>query len=173
MKRMRALVVGGTGMLRKVSLWLAKRHDRVCVVARSRERLAALHASAPRGNIETVATDWHDASAFRAALADAGPFDLAVVWIHSSAPAAPFAAAAAMAPGARYFQVFGTVSASNRSVREAWIERLETWPDLRYRRVQLGRAESGSWLSHDEIAAGVIAAVTADAPVQEVGTVDP
>ena len=42
------------------------------------------------------------------ATASRGPIELAVGWIHTDAPEAPGAIAEALAPGARFVQVFGT-----------------------------------------------------------------
>ena len=59
-----------------------------------------------------VAQDYRDAEGLSAALARAieerGPIELAVCWIHTDAPEAPRIVAAALAPGARLVQVFGT-----------------------------------------------------------------
>jgi len=170
-----ALVVGGTGMLRGLSLHLAARWTAVSVLARAGPRLSALAAASPA--VLPVAVDWHDAAALglalRAATAASGPFDLVVAWIHSSAPAAPFAVAAAAArpeDPVPFHQIFGSGGDAAQPTKLAWRRRLEGMEGIDYRRVVLGR-KGARWLHDDEISAGVIAAVESGAPYYEVGEI--
>ena len=109
-------------------------------------------------------------AALRDVVAERGPVTLAVCWIRSWAPQSLLAAADAVAADGRLFHVLG----SQRSdASEAAIEVLRRREGLRYRQVQLGDVASGEgrrWLSNDEIAAGVAAAVSADLPSFHVGT---
>jgi hypothetical protein len=143
-KKGHALVIGGTGMLRGLVLWLAERHETVTVVSRRR--------SVPGTN--AVHLDWHDTAALRAALAEAtaahGSIELAVCWIHSTAPEAIDVVAEAVLPD-RIFQVLGS---GHR--------------DSAYRKVRLGRKGS-RWLTDEEISAGAIEAVEKDAHDHQVG----
>ena len=148
------LVVGGTGMLMAATLFLARRGHAVTAVARHSIPLAP--------GTTLVRLDYRDADALAAQLAlaveERGPFELAVCWIHTDAPAAPTIVARALAPGARLVQVFGT----------------RVWPlddvplHVAYRQVLLG-SQDGRWLTHEEISAGVVAAVDADLPLTVVG----
>ncbi|MGQ0615354.1 MAG: short-chain dehydrogenase [Planctomycetaceae bacterium] len=169
------LVVGGTGMLRGLSLHLAATLPAVSVVARAGPRLADLAAAAPA--IRPVAVDWREDAALRTALRDAtaaaGPFDLVVAWIHSSAPAAPLIVAAAAArPGdpVPFHQLFGSGGDASQPIQLTWRRRLRAMQGIDYRRVVLGRM-GARWLRDAEIAAGVIAAVEAGASHHEVGEV--
>ena len=81
----RALVVGGTGMLAGVAETLVTRSVDTMVVARRTKRTPA----GTRG----IPVDYRDTGEFEACVRAAGPFDLAVVWIHSVAPDAPLALA--------------------------------------------------------------------------------
>lgn len=149
-----ALVVGGTGMLAGLTRELARRGHPVTAVARRAADLG--------DGVRTVALDYRDAHALGAALERAaverGPLELAVCWIHTDAPAAPRLVAGALAPGGRLVQVFG-----------ARVWPLEHVPvHVAYRQALLG-AVGARWLTHEEISAGVLAAVDADRPLQLVG----
>jgi molybdopterin-guanine dinucleotide biosynthesis protein A len=158
-----ALVVGGTGMLAALTRSLAERGHVVTSVAR-RATLPPDNArnTVLQGRIAPLALDYRDGAHLRAGLARAvaerGPIELAVCWIHTDAPDAPRIVAEALAPGARLVQVFGT----------------RTWPlehvpvHVAYRQVLLGSG-GHRWLTHEEISAGVLAAVDADMPVRVVG----
>lgn len=181
-ERGHALVVGGTGMLRGVSLHLAQGGRTVSVVARSRERLRSL-AQAPesQGRINPLPLDYRDDAALeagvRSALTRFGPVDLAVFWIHRTAPRAPATLVHLLSePGRawRLFHVRGSAAARPSHRRSPLVD--AAVPPCRYRQVILGfvAGDGGSrWLSHDEIAAGVIRAVEEDAEEAVVGRVTP
>ena len=183
--RLHALVVGGTGMLRCVSLELAARGHVVSVVARRQSRLAALVRAAAglKGTIYPIALDYRDTGALETALADArsrfGPFELAVAWIHSTAPAAPLAVARLVGSPERpgcFFHVLGRGAADPSRPDPERRAMFASLPNIRYREVILGFVLEGRrsrWLTHEEISAGVLAAVDADRPRFIVGTVEP
>lgn len=161
-----ALVVGGTGMLRGVVLRLAGSFDAVTVLARLRS------IRAPR--VTTMHVDWHDATAFRTTLARVAPVDLAVCWIHSSAPDAPLAVAERIARRERppaLYQVFGSASDATQDVKQHWRTTLAAFPGIDYRTVTLGRI-GARWLDDQEIAAGVLEAIDRGAKHYDVGVVD-
>ena len=149
-----ALVVGGTGMLAGLTRELAERGHEVTVVARHGVDLG-------RG-VTVAAVDYRDSAALARKLDDAvaerGPIDVAVAWIHTYAPDAPQLVASRVAPGGRLFQVFGT----------------RVWPPdavplhVAYRQVLLG-SHGTRWLTHEEISAGILGAVEADLPSSTVG----
>ena len=183
--RPHALVVGGTGMLRGASLGLAARGYTVSVVARRQSRLDALvqEAAGLKGTIHPIALDYRDTGALKAALVKArtrfGPIELAVVWIHSIAPAAPLAVAhhvgSPQRPG-RFFHVLGSAAADPSRPDPQRRAVFASVANIRYREVILGFVREGRgsrWLTHDEISAGVLAAVEADRPRFIVGTVEP
>ena len=149
-----ALVVGGTGMLIGVVHVLARRGHSVTGVAR--------HPSPLGRGATLVQLDYRDTehlgSELARAVAERGPIELAVCWIHTDAPDAPRIVAEALAPGARLVQVFGT----------------RVWPlddvplHIAYRQVLLGSV-GDRWLTDDEISTGVLEAVDADRPLHVVG----
>ena len=109
-----------------------------------------------------AALDYRDgpalADALERAIGERGPLELAVCWIHTDAPEAPGIVARSLAPGARCVQVFGT---------RRWA--LADVPlHVAYREVLLG-AVGDRWLTHEEISAGVLAAIDADEPCRVVG----
>lgn len=178
-----ALVVGGTGMLRGVSIHLAERGHTVTVVARRRTRLRAVAraASGALGSIVPMPLDYRDSTALRAALLDVqlahGPISLVVCWTHSIAPVAPEIVAAAVRPGeppCRFFHVLGSATADPSRSGDG--ERFAGRAGLHYRQVILGFVRErgrSRWLTHEEISAGVIGAIEHDRPRTVVGVTEP
>ena len=159
-----ALVVGGTGMLARLTRALAERGHRVTSLSR-RGTLPVDGSSSNsllQTRVSTVALDYRVSAALTEALACAvaerGPLELAVCWVHTDGPEVPALVAEALAPGARLLQVFGT----------------RHWPladvplHVAYRQVLLGSV-GGRWLTHDEISTGVLEAIDADHPLRVVG----
>ncbi len=181
-----ALVVGGTGVLRAATMQIAERFETVTVIARSRDRLRALHAEAAHlpATIHALALDYRDSGALRDALMDAqasyGPIDLAVCWIHSVAPDAPgiVASCAALARSAGggtcdFVHVVGSAAADPS--RDADDEGIEM-EGVQYRQVVLGFVIDGGrsrWLTDNEISTGVMAAVESSEVRSIVGVVRP
>ena len=99
-----ALVVGGTGMLAGLTRALADRGHVVSSVARKPRRLGRTSSRSR----STIAMRSGFGRAIEIAVEERGPIELAVCWIHTDAPEAPRLVAAALAPGARLVQVFGT-----------------------------------------------------------------
>ncbi|UFJ39752.1 short-chain dehydrogenase [Brevibacillus humidisoli] len=173
-----ALVVGGTGMLADVCLWLEREDYHVSVIARNRERLAALVERAERPNsITSLVLDYTDEQALRRQLRTTmeknGPIELAVAWIHSNAPRAlPICIeelAGAATSSWRLFHICG--SRAYRSPQR---------PDLPehccYHQVILGFVleDRGSrWLTNSEIAEGVIRAISSGKQDSVVGQLEP
>ncbi len=159
-------------MLAGLCIDLAAAGRELTVVGRDPGKLDRVARRDP--HIHPLSVDYEDVPAFTAALRDVvaerGPVTLAVCWIRSWAPQSLLAAADAVAADGRLFHVLG----SQRSdASEAAIEVLRRREDLRYRQVQLGDVASGEgrrWLSNEEIADGVAAAVSADLPSFHVGS---
>ena len=156
-----ALVVGGTGMLRKVSRTLAL--DRtVAVVSRGGERLDSLVAKSP--NVIPVAVDWHKTRELERALwkvvDEHGAFSLCVAWIHSDAPEAP--AIAAQFVRGRYYHVLPCEAAGPEPPDAGRRARFEAVKGVEYHEVLLGWVpeRTGSrWLNNEEISRGVLTAI--------------
>ncbi len=172
------LVVGGSGMLSGL----------VEALAGDGGRLSLLSRRASRSQLAGAAgydCDYHDEATFTAALeaaiAAAGPIELAVAWFRDLRVRAPRRLAERMGAAdrpARLFQVLGSATAD-----PARPERLTAaaviaagLPNCRLRQVVLGFQVAGGrsrWLTDDEISRGVLEAIRADRPYSVVGQVEP
>ncbi|MFZ3007563.1 MAG: hypothetical protein WA047_15455, partial [Phenylobacterium sp.] len=162
------LVVGGTGMLSGLCEALAGDGGRLSLLSRQ--------AAGPDG----FACDYYDPAAFRgaldAAVARAGPINLAVAWFHTLKIEAPRLLAERV--DGRLFQVLGSAAADPS---HPW--RLETAREVardlascELRQVVLGfkvEAAGSRWLTHDEISAGVLDAVRSDRALTIIGQTKP
>ncbi len=154
----------------------------VSVIARRRDRLQAL-ATAAAGAIHPIPLDYHDtpalAAALRTAIAERGPIDLAVCWVHSTAPDAIPTMAECLAEAARevrLFHIVGTGSDDQPDHVGQIQSRIRQIPGVLYRKVQLGfivEAGRSRWLTHEEISRGVIEAIDTDADESVVGAISP
>jgi len=170
----RALVVGGTGMMQGVSLHLTQTFESVTVIARSERRLKALEDVAP-GVLHGVALDYGDTAALRETVSSLAPLDLAVCWIHSAAPEAPYVVAEAGKPRV-YVHVLGSAAADPSRPDDGRRERFEAHTDMTYREVILGFVREGGysrWLTTAEISDGVVVAIESNKLRSVVGTVEP
>ena len=178
------LVIGGTGMLREVSLFLAKHDNTVSVVALEAVDLENLkqEAQIENGRINTIEVDYCEGKRFqnavKAAMEAHGPITLAIAWMHTSA--LPDAANLLVdvisehSPVCRYFQVLPSSGITGKDRR--FLE--NPFPQhnkILYRKIILGfRVDQGmrAYLSNKEIASGVIKALRDDAKDAVLGTVD-
>ena len=163
-----ALVVGGTGMLKAVVLDLAKQGYRVSVVARHDETLKVLveEAAEYAGVIDPIALDWHNlgelTTALEQSVRDHGPFSLAVVWIHSTAPEAPIAVAQLIQGD--FFHVRSSSVGDPNYKDPVDVKKISELTNISYHDIILGSISHGHerrWLSNDEISSGVIEAIKA------------
>ena len=173
------LVVGGSGMLAGLVTALARQGQHVSVIARHPDRLARLAEAA--GGITPLPLDYRDAPALEAALTQAsrdhGPIERAVCWFHTAAPEIPLAVARHVQRV--YCHVLGSAAAdpSSPAVLDHWRAAFAVLPRLDYRIAVLGFVVEpdgrSRWLTHDEISAGVAAALADARPVSIIGTVTP
>jgi NAD(P)-dependent dehydrogenase (short-subunit alcohol dehydrogenase family) len=171
---MHTLVIGGTGMLRRLCLTLASRDHTLSVVARRDAPLAALAAEAP-GAIHPIPADYTNfldlAARLRAAVIAHGPIRLAIIWVHhDDAPSAPLAIAEFLADPADPCRLFHILGSSSMLRPEDAALRLI--PGLLYHRILLGSVADGDtrrWLTDEEICDGVVRAIETDAPETDVG----
>lgn len=78
-----ALVIGGTGMLAGVSIFLAKEGYSVSVIGRTPAKFDRLKSESPPGSIFPIQVDYHSEALFteiEKAIAEQGSFDLIVSW---------------------------------------------------------------------------------------------
>lgn len=178
-----ALIVGGTGMLREASVFLARHSRAVTSLARTAPSLEALDETIRMTGARHLPrpVDYHDAAAFASVLDEAiqkvGPPDLVLAWIHGLEPA--FTLADRIGRGGHpfdFFQVLGSPMSDPAKSREDVWRRFRNVPGLTYHRIMLGFVieESRSrWLTNEEISVGVIHAIDTGADVTTTGSVRP
>ncbi len=181
------LIVGGSGMLSEVALHCAREGQIVTVIARGIPALQALADAAVdcRGRILPLALDYRDGQALvagiRNAIAEHGPILNAVCWIHSTAPDAPLQVAASIGKwnqgqSCRYFDVLGSAAASPAARGDKRRQLIAQITNILYRSIVLGFVrEKGfsRWLTHREIAGGLIGALKDDRTEMIIGQVEP
>ncbi|MFN3634052.1 short-chain dehydrogenase [Exiguobacterium profundum] len=165
-----ALVIGGSGMLAGTALWLAEVGYHVSIIGRNAEKVSRLTDQSP-GRLSAILVDYRDDFRLQEALRRSrtvyGDFDLVVAWIHSDVADALPCVLSSLRGGTDVFHVLG--SRSNPSdVRNG----LTIPEDVRYHQVQLGyQVVKGKrrWLTHEEIAGGVVEAIQEKKPLCLVG----
>ncbi|AMV10229.1 short-chain dehydrogenase [Geobacillus thermoleovorans] len=176
---MHALVIGGTGMLADVSLWLVREGYDVSVIARRYARMKQLiDRAGPMASINPLLVDYRDQEAFCSLISRSiqknGTFALIIAWVHTDGTQALSTVIQKNSghPGSwRLFHVLG----SRADPAEAKSELCLPVACL-YRQVQLGfvvEKHGSRWLTHQEISGGVIDAIRRDAPFHLVGTLEP
>ncbi|QFT87520.1 short chain dehydrogenase [Bacillus sp. THAF10] len=161
-----ALVIGGTGMLKEVCIWLTEQDFHVTVVARYPVKMEALIAAASPEKITPVLADYMQTAQLKSKLQ--GQYDLIIAWVHSGGEAA---VQMLLAKTNEFYHVLGS-RADLKKIKEG----LKIPESCNYHQVQLGfilQGESSRWLKNSEIAAGVIEAVKRKQPRSLVGTIEP
>lgn len=170
------LVVGGTGMLSKVSLFLAEHDNVVSVVARDPEKLEALTKDAKdrgfRGNINPIPADYRNirelVKKLTLAVQAFGPFTLVLNWMEARAVEATMALARFVnetSPICRFFHVvLGDRMNPQIHLDSEVSAMLRPLEKVLYRRIILTPTDDdrGQRLSDEEISSGTIAAVRND-----------
>lgn len=171
-----ALVIGGTGMLAKVSVWLAENGYRVSVVGRNPQKMQFVLDQNP-AQLTPVFADYTHTHEWAEQIQNIqqknGPIHLVVAWVHSTATQA-IPCVLEMFPADQtvsFFHVMG--SGSNLQTIKADIA---VPSHVRYRQIQLGfLVENGvsRWLTNDEIADGVIKAIQEEKDEFLIGLIEP
>lgn len=164
MNKSHALVIGGSGMLKKASLWLAGQGHDVSVIGRNKSRLQTLVDENSR--IHPLPLDYYNFEEFKKAIHSSmvnhGVYKKVVAWIHD-----------------REEEILNIIRSEIESVsNDTWelfhvlgssadvdeIKRkLSPIDNCNYYQIQLGfKMENGRsrWLTHDEISDGVIECIT-------------
>ncbi len=173
-----ALVVGGTGMLKDVCLWLVEQGYNVSVIGRNQRRLDdVVNEASDSTSIIPISVDYRDEKLFLKMINDikneCGPVTLVVSWIHSNASDSfhNLMEQLSKPPTAfwRLFHVRGSaahLSSTSILAPEGCL----------YRQIQLGfvLGETHSrWLTNEEIATGIIKAIQEDQEKYVVGILEP
>ncbi|MED0664701.1 short-chain dehydrogenase [Bacillus badius] len=160
-----ALVIGGTGMLSGLSLWLAENNYYVSVVARDPHKMERMiKRSANPSKLMPIFVDYSHEDEWRRALLppirQKRPFDLVVAWIHSYANSALYTVAEIVSKNNNRWQLYHLLG-SNRDA-DAVKASLGIPDNCDYHQVQLGfviENNRSRWLTNDEISAGTIATI--------------
>ncbi|WP_017186477.1 hypothetical protein [Alkalibacillus haloalkaliphilus] len=79
------LIVGGTGMLRDTTLWVANQACYVSVIGRTEEKMSLL--TSDQSNVNAILVDYRYEEQLMSELQEAqriyGSFDLVVAWVHN------------------------------------------------------------------------------------------
>jgi NAD(P)-dependent dehydrogenase (short-subunit alcohol dehydrogenase family) len=174
-----ALVVGGTGMLKDVCLWLTEQNYNVSVIGRNQERFEQVENEClSPSQLHFLQLDYRNpdvmAEKIKEAINKFGPIDLIVSWIHSTAPNALDVIKNTVFAYSQEIDIYQVISSN---VRKISLEVHRESP-ARYRNhfVQLGfvlEAQRSRWLTHTEISEGVIQGIQAKQPYHLVGVLEP
>lgn len=179
------LVVGGTGMLKEVSLFLAKNDNTVSVIARNRQRLEKLKQEAGelKGRINPIQVDYGDTDHLAKALIDAttnfGPIIMVVNWMDAEHKEASDIIARMVnfhSPICRFFQVLNLDDGQYQNNVRFFNNPYGDMHRVLYRTITLGfQVEDGGLtrlLSPQEVCAGIIDAVRNDRRNHVIGTTE-
>lgn len=177
-KRQFAFVIGGTGMLEGVCHWLVEEGYDVYVIHREQSKFQAMRTRSKRPEkLFSISVDYHDDEALqanvRSAIKQHGNCpDLIVSWIHNSAPNALPIILKEVAPRMDPWKLIHVQGSSSFFVKEN-----TNVPDTcEYKRVYLGFVLDGDnarWLTHEEIANGIIKIMKHNLKETVIGTLKP
>ncbi len=167
-----ALVIGGTGMLAGVCIQLGREGYAVSVIGRTVSKFKRLQVESPPNSIFPLITDYDTENVFdevNNAMRERGPFDLIISWTPNYSV---LEGICQMNHAAKSFRLFH-VKGSRRYFED---EPIQILSKCNYRKVFLGfvMEDSGSrWLTHDEIANGVIQQIATDKIEGIIGQIHP
>lgn len=175
MRRKHALIIGGTGMLKNVSIWFVDQDFTVSVIGRSEEKHLELKNSASNpDHINSLRVDYNEQSSLgecvRNAVKEYGPISVVVSWTPSlSSLELVSKIVSEKSSEWKLFQVKG----SRRYFEE---DSLNVPAGCEHRSVYLGFIlvdDDSRWLTNEEISEGVIKSVKNDEEKAIVGTLHP
>ncbi|WP_433773690.1 short-chain dehydrogenase [Bacillus wiedmannii] len=174
---MHALVIGGTGMLKKVSIWLCEQGFHVSIIGRDEVKLENVkRASSAPENITCLSLDYHNDDDIKVAIKSTiernGPITVVVAWIHSSAKHALSNICKELDLSSETYSLFHILGskASRMTAQKIGGTRYI------YHRIILGfilEGTYGRWLTNEEIADGVIKGIESKRAEWIVGRVEP
>lgn len=174
---MHALVIGGTGMLKRVSVWLCEQGFHVSIIGRDEGRLENVkRASITPENITCLPLDYYNDDDLKLSMKSTidrnGPITLVVAWIHSSAKHALSLICKELEFSSEPYSLFHILgSKASRMTMQKIGGAL-----CSYYRIILGfilEDTYARWLTHEEIADGVIKGIESKCTEWIVGRVEP
>ncbi|MBU9713692.1 short-chain dehydrogenase [Evansella tamaricis] len=173
------LVVGGTGMLARTSLWLVEQGYHVSIIARNKPKMEVLlkKASNPE-NITPIYIDYKDNKLLEMKLKESmirnGDISLAVVWIHSVAKEAIHTIIHVVSQSRRNWNLYHVLGSSTNLAQLK--ENLKVPYHCTYHQIKLGFQLENTysrWLTHEEISQGVIDTIRNGKLDHIVGVIEP
>lgn len=167
-----ALVIGGTGMLAGVSIFLATQGYSVSVIGRTAAKFERLKDVCPPNTIFPIQIDYDSEALYTEidkAIAERGPFDLIVSWTPNYRALERICEMNSQAESFRFIHVKG-------SRRYFENEEILIPTNCTYGKVFLGfviEGETSRWLTNDEISNGVIHQITSKGDERIVGQLIP
>ncbi len=174
-----ALVVGGTGMLSRVSLWLIDNGYQVSIIARNAERMKQLlQKTSSNSHVTPLLVDYRNnddlIEKINLTIKQNGEIDIVVAWIHSIAENALRIIANEVSKGKNGWELFHILGSSSNLDE---IKKKTAAPtSCVYYQVQLGFKSEGTqsrWLTNKEISEGVIEAIKKKKKVLTIGQIEP
>jgi len=167
-----ALIIGGTGMLAEVCLHLAREGYSVSVIGRTLSKFKQLQVRSPPNSIFPLIADYDADDVYdeiNKAILERGSFDLIISWTPNYSVLERICE---MNHGDKPFRLVH-VKGSRRYFED---EPIRIPSKCNYRKVYLGfvMEDSGSrWLTHGEIANGVIKQIETDEEMGVIGQIHP
>ncbi|MDA1533562.1 short-chain dehydrogenase [Bacillus cereus group sp. TH254-2LC] len=174
---MHALVIGGTGMLKRVSIWLCEQGFHVSIIGRDEVKLENVkRESTTPESITCLPLDYHNDDGVKLAIKNTiernGPITLVVAWIHSSAKDALSLICRELDLLSEIYDVFHILGSKASRIASHKIGGKR----CSYHRIILGfilEDTYARWLTHEEISDGVIKGIESKCDEWIVGRVEP
>jgi len=171
-----ALIIGGSGMLKETSIWVAINYDYVTVIGRSKKKMDSLINQC--NNINPLYLDYHNTSNLKLEIEEQirklGNVDLIVAWLHSTAPTALPTIINLVTKHPNNWRLVHILGSSSNL--ETIKKTLSVPENCTYSQVQLGFVRDNNtsrWLTNTEISSGVIRAISQKEVNYIVGTIEP
>jgi len=173
------LVIGGTGMLKDVSLWLLQQGNHVTVIGRQQKKMQSLINDVKNDSkLSPLRVDYTNYNSFKLVLIESqqtnGSFDCIIAWIHGSDKRIWESLFQAI-PNTKnviLYHIKGSSSYINNDRTKSYLP-----CSIIYREVKLGfiieSNNSSRWLTNNEIAQGIIDAIQQEIPEKHVGVFEP
>ncbi|NRD79776.1 short-chain dehydrogenase [Bacillus sp. BRMEA1] len=174
-----ALVIGGTGMLSDVSLWLVNKGYHVSVIGRDHNRMDRLIRNSKNESLITpilvdYKLDIELKEQLRSSIKKNGQFEIVVAWIHSGGENVLDILAKETSSNNAPWKLFHVLG--SRANLDQVEKNVPLNENCQYHQIQLGfviEGEGSRWLTNEEISNGVIESIKKDRPRHLIGVLEP
>ncbi|CAG9622678.1 Rossmann-fold NAD(P)-binding domain-containing protein [Sutcliffiella rhizosphaerae] len=170
-----ALIFGGTGMLTKATVWIAKHANKTTVYGRNEIKLKKLEEQYSEIGIQTRKLNYQETQNLRKeiqlAIEENGPVRTVIAWIHSTAPDALSTLEKEITKLQGEKWTFIIIKGSNSKLIKS-----DFPTSFEIKEIQLGFIYDGTssrWLTHEEISNGVIKGIVSKNKQTLIGTLTP